>query len=264
MKNILIAMVWLLCGTASVAQRKPLRKQRFILTHGVGYDIPFQTIRVNPITDQLSDVNDKGISLLAFSATWFIKKNWGLEFLMQGVTSKEKDRDKQFNRLLEEKWTGGYFYNPRHYYSGGGLSRFMGVLGINYKIEKSRITYIPKFFIGSVSVYTPLNINHYLKERNTNTALMLNYQGDKISRGQLVAGPAFSITYRFNSIIGAGLNTSFLWHNVKMTYNEKITNLITNEVSDTYYTYRGHMQRLNIGAHVSIGFGRRGDLTGSR
>lgn len=262
MKPIFIILVLGLCSTVSMAQKKPLRKQRIIFSHGVGYDFPLKTITANPFTDPLTDLNDKGISIQAFAISWFIKKNIGLEFLMQGIaTNNRKDRNQLFNQRMENQWSNQYYYNSYNFY-GGGMSRFMGAWGLSYKIEKRRFTYTPKFYIGSVSIDQSPTYNLYLKGRNSNTVLTLDYSADKSAAGKFMMSPAFSVVYRFNSIVGVGLNTSFLWHPSNMVYTETLTNLVTNEVSTQQYKYDKTMKRFNIGLNVSVGFGRRNELVG--
>ncbi|MBX2925154.1 MAG: hypothetical protein KF746_23335 [Chitinophagaceae bacterium] len=264
MKNIFLGLILLFSCATALAQKKPFRKQRLIFSHGIGYDLPFQTVRVNPVTDQLSDVNGKGLSFQVFSMSLFVKKNWGVEVLMQGVAGDSRKRNKMFNQLIEEKWSDQYYYNRRPFYNEGGLDLFTGALGLIHKIEKRRVTYIPKFFIGVTSTYAADNINHYLKEKNANTVLSLDYLSGETNQASVLLGPAASMIYRFNSIVGVGLNASFLWHKVNFTYNERMTNLVTNEVSDTYYRYHDNIQRLYIGVNVYIGFGRRYDWVGEK
>lgn len=257
MKNILLTAALLVWTIVAAAQKKPLRKQRLIISHGIGYNFPLNTVKVNPLTDQLTDINDKGVSLQMFSIGVYMKHNIGFELLLQGMPdTKSEDRTNRFVALVEERWADQYYINSLGPYNNSGISQFAGALGINYKIEKNRFTFIPKIFVGILSIDQASAI-YYLKEKNANTVLKLNYSSDKSTQDKFMMGPAISAVYRFNSIIGFGLNASLFRYKANMVYEEKLTNLVTNESSSSYHHYTQTMHRMYIGLNMSMGFGKR-------
>lgn len=251
----LFIIVFCFFYTTTFAQKNTLRKQHVIFKTGVGYEFALNNIRANYITDQLTDLNDKGLALQFFSANIYIKKNWGVELFISGIATKQgKKRNQLFNTYMTDKWGGQYYYNPEEFYydaAASGISRFNGGIGITYKIEKNRFTYIPKFFIGDVGVDLQ-SANAYLKERNNNTILTSRYYAGRTNKDRIFGGPAASVMYRFNNRLGISFDASWFVHHTKITYTETLTNLANNNTTTIPYNYNKMMHRLNAGLSFSL------------
>lgn len=265
MKNILLILTCFYV-TGVIAQHKPLRKQRLIFSHGVGYTFALNTLSVDPVIDQLADINGSGVLLNFFTVNWFMKNNIGLELRMQGLPGDNtQNRKEVLERMIEDHFGDQYYYQPQYGFDpnqSGGFPGFAGLLGLTYKFERGRFSYIPKFYIGYMDVSGSSSYNSILKEKNTNTILSVRYQGDPDWESTAVFGPAASVMYRFNSILGIRANASYLWHRAGIHYERGITDLVTDHTEAVHYTKENTLRRICIDLSIAVGFGRRGELVG--
>lgn len=245
---------------AAMAQKKLLRQQKVIINHGISYSLPFNKLSLNPVTDQLTSVNEKGIGIQFFSFNWFVKENFGVELLLHGVTtSNEIHRRKEFVSQVKRKFEGQYY--PDRIYIGESQhmsteKKFTAALAGNYKFERGKFTYIPKFFVGVMVTGQMSARNNFMKERNTNTVIRLDYEGRPHSEGRLLLGPSATMIYRFNSIVGVSFNAFYWWHKADVDFSERITNMATDEVSMNYYRTDKILHGLNLGVSLSLSFGK--------
>ena len=264
MKNILLIVACLYVITG-MAQKKPLRKQRLIFSHGVGYTFPLNTLHTDPIIDQLVGINGKGILLNFFTLNWFMKNNIGIEMRMQGLAGDNtRNENKALELLIADHFGDQYYYQPQYGLSNDsdGFPGFAGMLGLAYKFERGRFSYIPKFYVGYMDVSASSSYNNTLKEKNTNTILKVHYHGYPDLRSTLILGPAASVMYRFNSITGIRANASYLWHKAGVRYKRAITNLATNNTTEANYSNKKTLHRIHVDLSIAIGFGRRSELVG--
>ncbi len=247
-----------------VAQKKPFWKQRFIIGHGIGYGFQMNKLQVDPVTDQLSTVNDQGVSLRLLTIDWFLKDNWGVELSLYGLTDEdERKRDKKFEQLFEKQFENQYYVNTPWYSDDANLlNKFTASLGLIYKIERGRFTGIPKFFVGVTEITYNNRYSLYLKEKNKNMIMKVDYGSSSYSKGKLLLGSSIMVMYRFNSILGITFNASSFWHQAEIDYTRKMTNQVTKEVSANYYKGSKILHRLNFDMGVAIGFGKTGDWVG--
>lgn len=265
MKNILLILT---CFYVSgvMAQKKPLRKQRLIFSHGVGYAFALNTLSVDPVIDQLVDINDKGVLLNFFTVNWFIKNNIGIEMRLQGLPGNNtQHQGKALKQLIEEHFGDQYYYQsqyPVNLNQSDGFPGFAGLLGLTYKLERGRFSYISKFYVGYMNVSGSSSYTNILKEKNTNTVLSVRYQGDPDLESAAVFGPAASVMYRFNSLVGIRANASYLWHKAGIRYEQTITDLAANTTAVTSYSNEKTLRRICIDLSIAVGFGRRSELVG--
>lgn len=262
MKTFLLIIISCLGAVSATAQKKPVWKQRFIIGHGIGYGFQMNTLRVDPVTDQLSSVNDKGLSLRFLTMDWFLKNNWGIEMSLYGLANdNELKRNKRFETLFKEQFEDRYYVNAS-LYSEGGLKNFTGNLGLVYKIERGRFTCIPKFIVGITEISYKNLYNLYLKEKNKNMILKVEYTSGSFFEEKLLLGPSVTAMYRFNSILGITFNASSFWHRATTDYTRQLTNQVTKEESANYYKGSKILHRLNFDLGIAIGFGKTGDWVG--
>lgn len=263
MKNILLILTCLYV-TGAMAQKGSLRKQRLIFSHGVGYSFALNTLSVDPVIDQLVDINGKGVLLNFFTVNWFMKNNIGMEMRMQGLPGDNTRNRKRASELLIADHFGDQYYYQSQYpvnpNQSDGFPGFAGLLGLTYKFERGRFSYIPKFYVGYMDVSGSSSYNNILKEKNANTILSVRYQGDPDLESAPVFGPAASVMYRFNSLVGIRANASYLWHKAGVHYERAITDLVTNNTAATYYSNEKTLHRIHIDLSIAVGFGRRGEL----
>ena len=263
MKNILLILTCFYV-TGAMAQKKPLRKQGLIFSHGVGYAFALNTLSVDPIIDHLADINGKGVLLNFFTVNWFMKNNMGIELRMQGLPGgNTQNRKKVLEQLIKDHFGDQYYYQsqyPVNLNQSDGFPGFAGLLGLTYKFERGRFSYIPKFYVGYMDVSGSSSYTNILKEKNTNTILSVSYQGDPDLESAPVFGPAASIMYRLNSLVGIRANASYLWHKAGIRYERSITDLAANTTSVTSYSNEKTLHRICIDLSIAVGFGRRGEL----
>jgi hypothetical protein len=263
MKNILLVITCFFV-TGAMAQKKPLRKQRLIFSHGVGYSFALNSLPVDPVIDQLVDMNGKGVLLNFFTVNWFMKNNIGIELRMQGLPGDNtQNRKKTLELLVEDHFGDQYYYQSQYGFNpnqSDGFPGFAGLLGLTCKFERGRFSYIPKFYVGYMDVSGSSSYTNILKEKNTNTILSVRYQGDPDLESAPVFGPAASVMYRFNSLVGIRVNASYLWHKAGVHYERRITDLATNNTAVAYYSNEKTLHRIHIDLSIAVGFGRRGEL----
>lgn len=261
MKKFVLIIISSLCVLPAAAQKKPLWKQRFILGHGIGYGFQMNKLQVNPVADQLSSVNDQGVSLRLLTMDWFLKNNWGIELSLYGLTdADERKRSKKFEQLFEKQFENRYYVNTPWYSDNTNLlNKFTANLGLVYKIERGRFTFIPKFFVGVTEITYNNRYSLYLKEKNKNMILKVDYRSDSFSKGKLLLGPSLTAMYRFNSILGVNFNASSFWHQGDIAYVQQLTNQVTKEESVYHYNGSKILHRLNFDLGIAVGFGRTGD-----
>lgn len=259
----IFVFLFALTGCSVKAQKNQLRKQKLIITGGVGYDLGLNTIHLHNITDHLNSINSNGISLPQVSVKWFIKNNWGVEALFNGILFNVKNNErKAFEKALEEKWGTQYYISKQaHYFNTAiDMNSISGALGINYKIERNRIAFIPRFLFGVVTV-GQASAYYRLKEKNSNVVMDIHYSPGRYGgRDQFLWGPAFSFLYRLNSFKGISLNASWLMHKAGLDGTEMLTNRITNETIMQHYGTGKLAHRINVGIGFSFSVGRKNDL----
>lgn len=265
MKNIILIIGCLLV-THAMAQKNPLRKQRLIFSHGVGYSFLLNNLYVDPFIDQLNNFNQKGPLLNAFTVNWFLKNNLGLELKIYVLPGDEnRNRKDVLQRMVEEQFGDHYYYSPAFSYgsySGKDSEIFIGSFGLTYKIEKKRFTYIPGFYIGGIDLKAQQSYYKILKEKDSNAMLRLDYRSLSDLSSGFTYGPEMSVMYRLNTIVGIKANLSYLTYNALINYERTVTDLAFENKTVSYYRGEKALHRIHAGLSIAIGFGRRGEWVG--
>lgn len=268
MKTYLVLIALCLSVNVAMAQKKALYRQRVIFNHGISYSLPFNKISTNSVADKLTTVNDKGFGIQFFSFNWFVKENFGVELLLHGTTnSTEKKRQKEFVSQVEGQFTSQYYTDMAYIFEfeqSLSIKKFTAALGANYKIERHKFTCIPKFFVGVLATEQMSVMARFMKERNTNNVMRLDYEGQPHSKGRLLLAPAATLMYRFNNILGVSFNAFYWWHNADVNYSETITDIATDKATINRLSNDKTLHGLNLGLSLSLGFGKRRDLVTRR
>ena len=258
MRNI-FAILFCICTVGANAQKQSFRKQTIILRPALGYDFALNTIKANASTDYLSDMNTNGLSFPSFSATFFIKHNWGLEVSIYSIIHKDgKKNGRLFDQQFEKEFAAQYYIlqDTLSYDLSEPFSRISGTVGIVYRIEKNRFVCIPKIFAGVVTV-DMISKSYYLKEKNRNNILHIRYGNWQSSKDVFLLGAGASFIYRLTGKIGISMDMSCSMNNPHTTYLANIENLVTNEFTQVPYRYDKSQYRVNAGLGVAISFGKR-------
>lgn len=265
MKSIILIISCFFVVNA-MAQNKPLRKQRLIFSHGVGYSFLLNNLHVDPFIDQLNNFNAKGPLLNCFTVNWFLKNNLGVSFKAYVMPGTDKqDRNEVLHRMVEEQFGDHYFYSPAYTsgsYGGEDSPVFIIGLGLNYKIEKGQFTCIPGFQIGGIDLVARPSYYRTLKEKNSNTLLRLDYESLSETGSAFTYGPEIAIMYRLNTIVGIKANVSYLRYKALVNYERILTDLAFQQKSVNYYQHEKTLNRLHADLSIAIGFGRRAELVG--
>lgn len=265
MKNIILIIGCLLV-THAMAQKKPLRKQRWIFSHGIGYSFLLNNLYVDPFIDQLHNFNQKGPLLNAFTVNWFQKNNLGLELKIYVLPGDERaNRNDVLQRMVEKQFGDHYYYSPVFSYgsySGDDSEIFIGSFGLTYKIEKKRFTYIPGFHIGGIDLIAQPSYYKILKEKDSNTMLRLDYRSLSDLSSGFTYGPEMSVMYRLNTVVGIKANLSYLTYNALINYERTVTDLAFQNKTVSYYRGEKALHRIHADLSIAIGFGRKGEWVG--
>lgn len=265
MKNIILIIGCLLV-THAMAQKNPLRKQRLIISHGVGYSFLLNNLYVDPFIDQLNNFNQKGPLLNAFTLNWFLNSNLGVELKAYVLPGNEsRNRKDVLQRMVEEQFGDHYYYSPAFTYgpyAGDDSPIFIGSFGLTYKIEKKRFTYIPGFHIGGIDLTAQPSYYKILKEKDSNTMLRLDYRSLSNLSSSFTYGPEMSVMYRLNTIVGIKANLSYLAYKALINYERTVTDLAFQNKTVSYYKDEKTLHRIHADLSIAIGFGRRGEWVG--
>ncbi|MBX3242621.1 MAG: hypothetical protein KIT80_05725 [Chitinophagaceae bacterium] len=261
MRRYFVCLLMLQAAYLTVSGQKKFRPYRIMFKPGVGYDLPLNTVSVNEITDQLTDMNGRGIAFQMFSIGIYPRERLGFELMFRGLSERSAGkRNDAYNRLMQERWGAAYFYDPVTPYEDYGApfesNRFTVGLSVNYKFDRGRIIYIPKYFFGVVEIGQSRRF-HTMKQRNSNNMLLVEYDTEKYYRDLFITGPAASVVYRLNQTFGVSLDASLFWHRARASFRERHTDLFTRQHVETPYNYSGTMFRGNIGLGLVVGMSKR-------
>ncbi len=250
MKNILPAIIVICCVTAAAQEKQD---ERFILRGGIGYDIPLNP-HSGTVTDYLSGIHQKGISLPKISASWFITNNWGIELLFQGVVPRNGDKYlRQAEELLQQEMGDNYFLsdNIPYYDLYVTPARIAAGAGVSYKIETKRFILLPKLLAGVTAIDREY-LSYTLKEKDANDEWTLTYESKHRSlNGVVSVGYSAELLYRLSNVRYISLDAAMFHHRAGTDYQRMVTNRITGETTTERIRDNRMIHRLNI----SIGFG---------
>lgn len=261
MRKYFICLLILHLSYLTVAGQKKFRSHRIMFRPGVGYDLPLHTVSLNEITDQLTDMNGRGLALQMFSIGIYPRERLGFELMVRGLFERGGEkRNETYNRLMQERWGAAYFYDPVTPYENYGgpfeSNRSTVGLSVNYKFDRGRIIYIPKYFFGIVEI-AQTRRSHTMKQRDSNNMLLVEYDTEKYYRDLFITGPAASVVYRLNQTFGVSLDASLFWHRAGASFRERYTDLFTRQQVETPHNYSGTMFRGNIGLGLVVGMSKR-------
>lgn len=260
MKKMILVNLLLATCLLVVGQKSADKISKWYLKPAGGINIPITSLFKGEVTDNLFEYDDHSYYWQVISADFYFHKNWGLEFTYQGSSSKNiAGRAARFDSEMTERYSDDYYVKPTSSalfgesstWIGGNIEK--GYLGIVYRIEKPRLLFLYKLFIGVTSFRTDW-AGVILKEKGTNTIIEIQYDTGKRPNDHFTIAPGFTFGYRLSKrfVVNAVILYSFFKTDIAFT--EVTRNKYTGETiySTTNYTKDIHILSIGLGIIIEL------------
>lgn len=234
-----------------------LYRARLLTRASAGINFPLSTLLTGNNTDDLIAYSDKpAYYLQVLTATWFFRKQWGVDLAFRGSSSREiRKRDERFTQSMMRAYDDRYFVNPSTGASQGNpgilgdIERLM--IGIVYRKESQRLAFYPALSFGVTSFYADWG-NAYLKEKNTNNVLHVRYTPSSGPNDHFTISPSFTLARKLTNKIFVHLDVSASWFKTDFSFTKTVTDVYTDEIQSEFETYSQAITTVSIGAGLTF------------
>jgi hypothetical protein len=252
-KFTLVSLLFIQAQCLFSQQAKPSLRLEFQVKPSFGFNLPTSKLLKGDATDHLISYDDQSYYLQFIGLALFFDKHWGVEFNFQGNSSGRKsNRDQQFLQAMQTEYESNFYVTPSTGASNKGSNFFSGdiergFLGVIYRLESNRFFFYPKAAIGITSFYADWG-SAYLKEKNANNVVLVDYRADKIPQDHFIVAGSASFGYKFTKHLYLNVDAIFSYYKVNVSYTKTITNLNSKLSTVENINYKKGMPGVSVGA----------------
>jgi hypothetical protein len=228
-------------------------KSKWQIKPTYGFNFPLSSLLSGEVTDNLIEYDDKANYLQLISVSYFFKKHWGVEFNYQKNNSKNTSkRIDSFLSLTKAEYESNYFVTPStgaSYGEKGNIER--GYFGVIYRIENKYFCIYPKLSIGVTSFYTDWG-TAYLKEKNTNRVILIDYSSGKRPNDHLTFATSASFGLKLSKRIALNIDVLSSYYKTNIKFLKTTNDLFNGQKSISDFTYKRNIFNLSIGTGLII------------
>jgi hypothetical protein len=218
------------------------RSIRYTIGTGFGFTLPIQKTQTGAITDHL--VGNKATMSYYFqlSSNYFFT-HWGFGGT---IVLNESTNPQNFVIDVQKKYANNYYVNIYGFDKGVVLTTQKILIGPAYKIEQGKLVFIYKLQLG-VSQFSRWTHSAYLKEKNTNTIIAMDWTTNNSDKNFLCLNPSFSFGYKVKDklLINVEVNSDVTFS--KFTYSEKSRDIYSNISATKLYNYNKFINEISVG-----------------
>ena len=253
-------LVLTLISSLIYSQEDSLYTFEFQLRTSVGGNIALTPVNKGYDTDNLIGLQDNSAYWQIVSGTIYFADNWGLDASVFSYTSDHSYRlDRQFTQAINEAYSDDYFilFNSADHQTSFNNDLELGTVrafqaGVSYRFEKNeKLIFQPRLLFG-VMFFDNRDAEIHLKERGTNTLLLVEYTDSRPGESSVSATLGSMIGYRFHQDWMIFAEVYYSYSYARLEYAREVTNLYTNEVDITIYDHPNHLSSLQFGVGLAV------------
>jgi hypothetical protein len=231
---------------------------KLYLKPAAGFNIPLTRLMKGDFIDNLIAYDDNASYWQLISAIYMVSKNWGVELnYMAGTSGRNSVRADAFNAGVTNRYGNEYFVFPDngadYFYKDIKVNDIeRGCLGVVYKMEKGNFVFMPRLFVSVTSFYTDWG-RAYLKEKNTNLVLKVDFSAGKRPRDHFAVAPGFTFAYKLSNRIMFNIDMLYTSIKTDIKFIETTTNQLTGNIKQTgEYDYSKRLKTFTVGGGLII------------
>ena len=239
------------------AQEQQQPYSRWDFQPAVGYNFSNRTLETGEISDYLIDYDFNNFYWQPVSATFYLFNFLGFEITLQESNSDKSGNSDKFDQALEQHYGDRYYisYSPNYYSNNAILGDIStGYYGLVFRYQINKFQWKAKMQIGSMSLENGTE-TVTLKEKGSNNQVEVSYSSSTQEPTSTIIAPSLYAAYRVYKLFLVHVNFNFTYTNINFTYQEKITDLVTNERQFRTIPYSETLRKLAIGAGITIEVG---------
>lgn len=250
--TLIIGTFWCFLAHAQ-EQMKPIV---FTLQPSIGISIPLSSIQNGSITDNLISNKETPSFYLQVSSNYFWK-HWGLG---GSITFNTSNNRQNFVDDVQQYYSDKYYVNTYDYSRNTSFTTQITKLlfGPSYKVEKGKFIFIYKLQMG-INQFKARSSSAYLKEKNSNTIITLNWNYDHPGYDPefFCISPSISMAYRFTNRISLSFDIMLMHSTGSFKYYQVSEDINTHQTQTKTFEYDNAINEVNLGGSLLYLFYRK-------